>query len=269
MLPPATPAGPTTPPRLPVKDDQDTSEPRGDKSPSARLGVPTSDVSLSRERRCLATDDVEYLLEKMGEDPAYPLETKDLKVALSRPDGLSLKEFAALLQRKVKDGDSSFNRLLADMGTRFKNEFWPKGFTPGPSTLLLNDLVNLPRLAEKLLQLERPVDAWLKALLWSEAENALLEYERLGSDADLPKTAQTALLLSLNTIIHGPSIWDDQRFANIALRPETQQVHSQNPQGEHLQRFNRLLLEDAYPQELRRGHKLEDSLSVRKGGADA
>ena len=58
------------------------------------------------------------------------------------------------------------------------------------------------------------------------------------------------LVKDLNQILAGPSIYDKARFANVTLRPETEQLLRQNPSGQPLARLNKLLLEDAYPAEL-------------------
>jgi 3-keto-disaccharide hydrolase len=58
------------------------------------------------------------------------------------------------------------------------------------------------------------------------------------------------LLKDMNQILAGPSIYDKARFADVALRPEAQQLLRQNPSGQPLARLNKLLLEDAYPAEL-------------------
>jgi hypothetical protein len=44
--------------------------------------------------------------------------------------------------------------------------------------------------------------------------------------------------------------YDKARFNHIVLRPETEELLKQNPQGQQLARLNKLLLEDAYPAEL-------------------
>ena len=55
---------------------------------------------------------------------------------------------------------------------------------------------------------------------------------------------------ALNNAVIGPSIYIEQRFADVKLRPETQELLQQNPQGNDLTRLNRLLLDDTYsPQE--------------------
>ncbi|HEY3836415.1 MAG TPA: DUF1080 domain-containing protein [Bryobacteraceae bacterium] len=62
-----------------------------------------------------------------------------------------------------------------------------------------------------------------------------------------------ALLKDLNQLISGPSLYDRERFKGVALRPETEKLLRQSPQGgDQRARLNKLLLEDAYPQELAR-----------------
>ncbi len=58
------------------------------------------------------------------------------------------------------------------------------------------------------------------------------------------------LIRELNEIIRGPCIYDAQRFAGVTLRPETQKLLASNPHGAALIRLNRLLIEDAYPNEI-------------------
>jgi hypothetical protein len=64
------------------------------------------------------------------------------------------------------------------------------------------------------------------------------------------KAILSALVKDLNRVISGPSIFDKTRFSKVVLRPETEELLKQNPQGQQLARLNKLLLEDAYPAEL-------------------
>jgi hypothetical protein len=64
------------------------------------------------------------------------------------------------------------------------------------------------------------------------------------------KAILSALVKDLNRVISGPSIFDKTRFGKVVLRPETEDLLKQNPQGQQLARLNKLLLEDAYPAEL-------------------
>jgi hypothetical protein len=63
-------------------------------------------------------------------------------------------------------------------------------------------------------------------------------------------TLSAALATELTGIISGESIYQEQRFVGVALSKKSQKCLGKNLKGEGLKRFNRLLLEDAYPQEI-------------------
>ena len=123
--------------------------------------------------------------------------------------------------------------------------------TPGLVKFSLGDFRDLPALASKLKKQARPVDSWLAAQLSSTTKITLSNYQ--GHDDD-PAALKAVLLEDLNIITHGQSIYDVQRYLGMDLRLQTQKLLSQNPQGCYLAWLNRLLLEDAYSQEL---HSIE------------
>ena len=59
----------------------------------------------------------------------------------------------------------------------------------------------------------------------------------------------------MNRAIRGSSIFDEQRFKGVKLSYETLELKAQNPQGAALPRLNRLLLQDAYPHEIKHSLK--------------
>ena len=63
---------------------------------------------------------------------------------------------------------------------------------------------------------------------------------------------KSVLRTNLSNIIKGSSIFDASRFAGVNLSVETLVLQRLNPKGPDLIRFNRLLLEDAYPIEILR-----------------
>ena len=128
----------------------------------------------------------------------------------------------------------------------------------GSSTFSVDDLVNLPSFASRLKEQSRPVDAWLMQQLSERTKAALAEYEGENTDAS---PLQGRLLQDLNRLSNGPLVYEKQRFADVTLRPETQSLLSQAPQGGDLARLNRLLIEDAYSLERRRGRLPADDLS--------
>ena len=60
------------------------------------------------------------------------------------------------------------------------------------------------------------------------------------------------LLTKLNAILRGGSIYHPGIFEKIELSPESLALLTHNPQGEELVHLNRLLLEDACPQEIKK-----------------
>jgi len=58
---------------------------------------------------------------------------------------------------------------------------------------------------------------------------------------------------ALNGIIEigEPGIFERKRFQDVSLRPETYGLMDEKPTASDLSRLNRLLLEDAYPSELK------------------
>jgi len=129
----------------------------------------------------------------------------------------------------------------------------------GSSTFSASDIVDLPSFAKKLSRPADMVSAYINNNLSGATLTSLANYHGLDSD---PILLQTALAQSLNIIIGSQSIFDAQRFAGVTFRPETQKLLAQNPRGDILLRLNRLLLEDAYPQEISREFFLADDYLV-------
>jgi hypothetical protein len=101
----------------------------------------------------------------------------------------------------------------------------------------------------KLASGQDAVSAFLRGQLEDAVKADLATYFSSNANA---KAVISALMKDLNQIISGPSIHDNARFSKIVLRSETEQLLRLNPRGEQLARLNKLLLEDAYPEELAR-----------------
>jgi hypothetical protein len=93
------------------------------------------------------------------------------------------------------------------------------------------------------------VSQYLRSRLPEELKRDLAAYNASSATA---RATMTSLTRELNQAIAGASLYDRERFRGIALRPETEQLRRENPQGYRLSRFNKLLLEDAYTAELAR-----------------
>jgi hypothetical protein len=66
------------------------------------------------------------------------------------------------------------------------------------------------------------------------------------------EVAQNALINALNAVLASNGLYDATRFAGVSLSTETTIFQAIGPVQTDLIRFNRLLLEDAYPSEIRR-----------------
>ena len=92
------------------------------------------------------------------------------------------------------------------------------------------------------------VSQFLKNNFSAATRKGLNEYdEKSGPPSE---ALQNALIAELNQLLHGPSLYQEDRFARVTLSTETQELIEQTPQGEELIHLNRLLLADAYPQEI-------------------
>ena len=94
------------------------------------------------------------------------------------------------------------------------------------------------------------VSAMLRGKLEPLVRVDLASYAATNANA---KALLAAMVKDINQVLAGPSIYDAARFSGVALRPETVELLKANPRGVRLARLNKLLLEDAYPQELAKG----------------
>jgi magnesium-transporting ATPase (P-type) len=128
--------------------------------------------------------------------------------------------------------------------------FFINALSKSPSEVAEGDIIKLSSLAGKLAAKADPVSAFLNDQLDSSAKASLAAYQLSPTNHE----EMAGLLLSnLNTIVSGPSIYDAKRFQDVHLGPETLS-RLQHPRS-HDFRLNRLLLEDAYPAELKKCRK--------------
>jgi putative peptidoglycan lipid II flippase len=117
--------------------------------------------------------------------------------------------------------------------------------------------------------IERPDDP-LVQFLQSHFSGATREAMRTRQDKmpSLEASAQqenflrTNLMDDFNAVITSGPIYDPARFAGVTISPAARALLTRDPQGAQLVWLNRLLLEDAYPQELTDGYR-ETGLMLR------
>ena len=96
------------------------------------------------------------------------------------------------------------------------------------------------------------VSAYLRGRFDDESKKTFFDYTQRNGDR---KKVLANLVKALNGIAKGESIYNEERFAGVTLRPETTALVGQQLTGQELARFNRMLIEDAYPAELTPKHE--------------
>jgi hypothetical protein len=115
------------------------------------------------------------------------------------------------------------------------------------TTLASGGILDAAALARKLATGTDPVSDFLRGRMEPGLRADVAAYS---PSADNAKAVIAALVKYLNQWIAGSPLYDALRFHGVALRAETVQLLAQPQSGQRLSRLNKLLLEDAYPQEL-------------------
>ena len=91
-----------------------------------------------------------------------------------------------------------------------------------------------------------PLDT-VSQFLWAQfGQHSAAEKIVLADGSSSQQALESALVIAMNNVLLGPSIYDASVFMNVTLSARVNTLKSQNPQGERLILLNRLLLEDAY-----------------------
>jgi fucose permease len=115
------------------------------------------------------------------------------------------------------------------------------------TTLAGSDFKDVSSLAAKLHDKADPLSAYLASNL-SEATVQTLAHYKQGLSSDT--SARVAIMQDLNSLILKTNIYSPERFAGVTLQDATKQLLAQEAKGRNEPRLNRLLLADAYPNEL-------------------
>jgi len=118
----------------------------------------------------------------------------------------------------------------------------------GSWNFVFDDILDLASLADKI-NVPSDIDGVSQYLVGRFSPSTL---DRIAVYAGGPDPAlQQVLVDELNQIIQGELIYDSNRFAGVHFSISTQRWIDQSPSAADQMAFNRLLLEDAYPLELR------------------
>ena len=135
--------------------------------------------------------------------------------------------------------------LALKCGLRILQEVYPlPGALVISPTVCAGDFKNVASLVAKFMQPANALADFIGGKLPPSLKRAPGE---AGQGLD---DFRASLAAELNSIIHGPSLYDAQGFAGVTLRPVTKSLLDQKPRDTGLARLNRLLLEDAFPAEI-------------------
>jgi sugar phosphate permease len=128
-----------------------------------------------------------------------------------------------------------------------------------PALLRPSDLKDPSGLVIRLRDEQNPLSKYLMGTFSPESRQLLDEYDGTGP---VSPSALQAITTELNKILQGPSLYDEQRFAGIPLSEKiaanienllkkTPEKREKELKGRNGVDFNRILLEEAYPQQFK------------------
>ena len=112
-----------------------------------------------------------------------------------------------------------------------------------------DEILDLTKFVNRLRRFSDPVSIFLWERLSAPEKALLTNYQPSTPD---PGQVQLVILELLNKTMAGSCIYETARFQPISLRQETINMMKDSQAGRDPARVNRLLLEDAYPVELKR-----------------
>lgn len=141
-------------------------------------------------------------------------------------------------------------------------EYWQGTQWFSLTLLRVSHLKDPSGLAVKLREAQDLLSQYLRTQFSLDTQKLLDEY-----DGSSPPSSELkeALVDELNRLIQGESLYDEQCFAHVTLTEETRKLIAQNPSGAALIRLNRILLEEAYPQEIAK-YLQDDTISLTQSG---
>ena len=149
-----------------------------------------------------------------------------------------------LLRKRIKYDRTNGSIQIKGILTKLEME--------GSSLFFMDDFINLASLLDKLL-ITNPDTVSL--YLWGMFSPSNQTILRTPTSTALRR--QEVLIGELNKLVKGgTSIYEASRFNSVTLSAVTKALRAKNPANEELIRLNRLLLEDAYPQEIAKNRRV-------------
>jgi hypothetical protein len=157
-----------------------------------------------------------------------------------RPSGWVATELPLLMQFFESNEElfeASFYGISAQGGRYALPHFWSGNFR------------NSQAFADRVSKQDDPISKWIWQKLDPNSQNTL---ELLRNETGITESQRKMLAKDFNRLMAEPDIYEEARFAEIELRPETEGLLRRGVLQNEEKKFylTRLLLEDAYPGEL-------------------
>jgi hypothetical protein len=124
-------------------------------------------------------------------------------------------------------------------------------------SFVVEDIGDVTGLVASLQSPTNRLSQYLLTRFEEKNRERVLRYK--GTARDL-RPVQDALVEEFTRLIEGPLIYEAARFQGVVLTEETRRWLDPPPQGDDVYRLNRLLLEQAYPQEINRVRRAPNPL---------
>ncbi len=177
----------------------------------------------------------------------------------------NLDDFAVddprLNRAEHKNATRKMIRMVYGVNEYFEKDDYLSGLI-GYSLFEMGDLRDAAGLAVELREADEndPLSKYIYEQLYEDTQELLNEFDET---APASKLMREALILELNRILRGPSLYSDRRFTGIELSDDIQALIASQPRGVQLIRLNRLLMEAAYPKKIVQANAISCSMCHR------
>lgn len=132
------------------------------------------------------------------------------------------------------------------------------------SLFCIVDLIDSTTFAVKLRDAKISEDP-LTLFFWEEFSSDIQEVLSQYDDSSPPtEELKCMLIMKINQLLQGPSLYDENRFAGVNLSTELQELIRESPEGEELIYLNRLLIEEAFPHEIASGRSKRLEYEIKR-----
>lgn len=177
---------------------------------------------------------LEFVEQTEDKEELKKVEVRCYSAGQTIPEGTCPEDARLRDTNLFKQGEPNFRRIEIRL-TKLRS----------PSFFSLDDVVDPPLLAGKLISHSDPVSQFV----WERFSTKSQKVLTAPSSVEIKKAV---LVEELNKVLKAGQLYSEHRFEKVKLSPQTVTLNGRNPQGEDLEQLNRLLLNDAYPEELRR-----------------